>query len=59
MTEDAKPVSKDLPVKNIISFWDDKLEFDKHLMNPSTVYLIKCTVKCLKELEELKKKVGG
>lgn len=38
----------------LISFWEGKLQYDRYLMNPSVIELIRQTVMSLKELKELK-----
>ncbi len=35
----------------LIQFWKDSLATHRLLMNPSTIYLVEQTIKCLEELK--------
>lgn len=44
----------DKQLDDLIFYWENKLQYDKFLMSPSTVALAEQTVTYLKELRQLK-----
>ena len=49
----AEPKKALIPIKNLISFWEDALSTHRTLMTPTSVTLTEQTVKRLKRLQEL------
>lgn len=51
-------MAKTVPLKNCIRAWESSFFHDKFLMGPSTQVIVESTIGYLKELEDLKPRVG-
>ena len=59
MTERKVEPPGEANLNSCIGFWDSVITHEWFLLSPSVQFLVKHTLKCLRELKELKEKLQG